>query len=143
MEFRLIIDKDREEEVIVYAHKNTDKIEKIKAIVCEKAELLKGYLENDIVLLTFDEIYCFAIERGRLYALTKDKRLLLKERLYQIEERIDGDFIKINQSCVVKIDKIERFSASFGGALKVKLKNGYTDYVSRRQIKAIKERMGI
>ena len=57
---------------------------------------------------------------------------------------LDGsDFVKLNQSCIVNIKKIECFDASLGGALKVTLKNGYRDYVSRRQLKAVKERLGL
>ena len=32
---------------------------------------------------------------------------------------------------------------TLGGSLTVVLKNGYRDYVSRRQLKAVKERMGL
>ena len=53
------------------------------------------------------------------------------------------DFLKINQSCIVSIDRIERFDVTPGGALTVIMKNGYKDYVSRRQMKAVKERLGI
>ena len=52
-------------------------------------------------------------------------------------------FIKINQSTVANITKIERFETSIGGSLSVRFKNGYRDYVSRRNLKKIKERMGI
>ena len=38
---------------------------------------------------------------------------------------------------------IRNFSAKFNGSLQVVFKNGYCEYVSRRQIKAVKERMGI
>jgi len=43
----------------------------------------------------------------------------------------------------VKVDElIKKFDVSFGGALTVIFKNGYTDYVSRRQMKIVKERIG-
>ena len=38
---------------------------------------------------------------------------------------------------------IDRFNASIGETLLVIFKSGYKDYVSRRQIKNVKERMGI
>ena len=57
--------------------------------------------------------------------------------------KICSNFVKINQSCIVNVNKIERFDTSVSGTLKVSLKNGYTDYVSRRQLKPIKERIGI
>jgi len=60
-----------------------------------------------------------------------------------LEEKLSSDFIKINQSCIVNIKKIEKFSASIYGTLNIKLKNGYSDYVSRRNMKKIKERFGL
>ena len=63
-------------------------------------------------------------------------------RLYQLEELLDASFVKINQSSIVNVKKIERFEASIGGALLVILQNGHRDYVSRRQVKAVKERIG-
>ena len=55
---------------------------------------------------------------------------------------VQKHFLKINQSCLVRVDAIERFSASIGGALSVHLKGGFKDYVSRRQMRSVKERMG-
>ena len=61
----------------------------------------------------------------------------------ELEEKLPLDFVKINQSCLANIKKIERFSASVGGSLKVIFKNGHTDYVSRRQLRTVKEKLGI
>ena len=60
-----------------------------------------------------------------------------------MEKKLPENFVKINQSCIANIDKINRFDASFSGTLKLIFKNSYTDYVSRRQLKTVKERIGI
>jgi hypothetical protein len=75
--------------------------------------------------------------------LTGAETLQLKQRLYEIEKVLPETFVKINQSCLCNIRKISKFGASLGGSLTVILKNGYKDYVSRRQIKAVKERFGL
>ena len=56
---------------------------------------------------------------------------------------VTDNFIKINKSCIANLKKIKRFDASFGGAMQVTFKNGHTDFVSRRNLKNVKERMGI
>ena len=96
-----------------------------------------------MVKLSLQEIYCFTIEGKKLYALTENEKLLIKQRLYQIEELTDNDFLKINQSTIINIRKIKRFDTSLSGSLLVVLKNGYKDYVSRRQLKFVKERIGL
>ena len=55
---------------------------------------------------------------------------------------LGDDYLKINQSCIVNIKAIKQFDVSLGGSLMISLKNGYRDYVSRRQVKAVKERIG-
>ncbi len=74
---------------------------------------------------------------------TRDEEILIYARLYNIEEMLNKDFIKINQSSIANISKIQKFDASISGTLKVIFKNGYTDYVSRRNIKKVKERIGL
>ncbi len=143
MKCTTIIDKTREEEVIIYAKEQTEFVEKIEAFVNSNSLDLTGYLNDSIIKLNITEIYCFAIEGGKIFAYTSDKRLLIKRRLYEIENMLDKSFVKINQSCIVSVSKIERFSASIAGSLLVVLKNGYKDYVSRRQLKFVKERLGI
>jgi DNA-binding LytR/AlgR family response regulator len=75
--------------------------------------------------------------------MTENETFQLKERLYMLEEMLDDSFLKINQSCIANIHKIKKFDASFSGALFVTLQNGYKDYVSRRRLKAVKERIGL
>ena len=78
-----------------------------------------------------------------MYAVCEKNKYLLKKRLYLLEEKLPESFVKINQSCLANIKKTERFDTSISGTLKIRFKNGDTDYVSRRQLKAVKERLGI
>lgn len=143
MKFKFFIDKDRPEEVIVYAKEKTWLVEAIEQLVEDDSAQLTGYKESEVKTLKLSEIYCFTVEDNRLFALTKTEKWRLKSRLYQIEEKMSDSFIKINKSCIVSINKIEKFDAAISGALMVVLKNGYSDYVSRRNVKNLKERLGI
>ena len=143
MKFRLIIDEKREEEVIVYSHKETKLTEEIKRIVESDATELVGYFEREAYRIKLSEIFCFVAQDNNVYAITDENSLKVKMRMYQLEEMLDDNFIKINQSCIVSIRQIRKFDSSFSGVLKVVLKNGYSDYVSRRNIKKVKERLGV
>ena len=81
--------------------------------------------------------------KDQLFLIIFYYKFEIKTRLYVIEEKLPENFIKINQSCIANINQIERFNASISGTLKIRFKNGYTDYVSRRQLKNVKERIGI
>ena len=143
MKFRLIIDKNREEEILVYAHQKTPLTESIEKLVSQEEFRLIGYVDREAVKLDFDEICRFTVEDNRVFAETVNAKYRLKFRLREIEEKMPPVFVKINQSCLANINMIERFDASVSGSLLVKFKNGSTDYVSRRQLKTVKERFGL
>ena len=144
MKYSIIIDKDRDEEVIIYAKERGELVERIEALLAErKSDVIVGVSGGDAVMLRVSEIICFTVANGVTYALTEKGKYKTKMRLYQAEEDYGSDFLKINQSCLVRVSAIERFSASIGGSLSVHLKGGYRDYVSRRQMKMVKERMGL
>ena len=145
MKYKTIIDPEIDDEIVlIYARERTAEVEKIEKIVSGASNELIGYEDsNRFCLLDTNEIERFFIEENKLFAGINNKRYLLKQRLYTIEGILNDDFIKINQSCIVNIKRIERFEVSFSGGLLVVMKSGYKDYVSRRQMKFVKERLGI
>ncbi len=143
MKCKTVIDKSREEEVIIYAHERNETVEEIEKLALRSDFELIGYSGKSAVRLDWAEIYCFIVEDNRVYAVTENEKLQIKHRLYQLEELADKSFVKINQSCIANIRRIKRFDASISGTLRVVFKNGYTDYVSRRQLKSVKERLGL
>lgn len=144
MKFTLNIDKSLDEEIIINAHHKTKLIEEIEKLVTNDAfELICFDADKTAVILDFCDIHCFVVENNKVYAYTDKGKYSIKYRLYQIEEKLPHNFIKVNQSCIGNIRKIERFDASIAGSLIIKFKCGYKDCVSRRQLKDFKERFGI
>ena len=143
MKLQIVIDPNRDEEIIIYAHKKSPLICEIEELVKNCAVDLIGYTENETVKLNLNDIYCFFTEDNKVYALTENEKYRLKSRLYQLEENLNNNFVKINQSCIANIKEIDRFKATVGGSLTVIFKNGYVDFVSRRNLKNVKERLGL
>ncbi|MBR4286378.1 MAG: LytTR family transcriptional regulator DNA-binding domain-containing protein [Clostridia bacterium] len=142
MNFKFFIDKSREEEVIVYAHEKNEIVKEIESIVQQSNSDLFGYTETEAKKLNLFDVNCFITENNKTYALT-DEKLQIKKRLYEIEAMVDDGFIKINQSCIANIRQIEKVQSTFSGSLSVIFKNGYKDYISRRNLKSVKERLGV
>lgn len=143
VKFKLFIDKNHEEEVIIYAHEKSDLIKEIEDLVSEKNSGIIGFIDREAVKVNLNEIYCFVTESNKLYAMCEKEKYFLKTRLYKIEENLNENFVKINQSCIANIRKIKKFDASVSGSLMVTFKNGYVDFVSRRNVKKVKERLGV
>ncbi len=141
MKCTTIINPEREE-VLIYAREKTKLIEDIEQLVSDHAFELVGYKDRCATILNAADICCFIVEDNKVYALCGNERFQLKSRLYRLEEHLSHNFVKINQSCIANIKMIKRFDASISGSLIITFKNGYTDYVSRRNLKYIKERLG-
>ena len=143
MKYQLIIDKTKEESVIITVHEKTEKIKQIEDIINANKYQILGYYQEEIIPINIEEVYAFYTNDSKVYACLKDKNLLIKERVYQIEEILGDSFIKINQGCIVNVGKILKFDSSISGSIKVILKNNFSDYISRRELKNVKRRMGI
>ncbi len=138
-----IIPDGEDERIEVYRKENTPLPAELMQLACEEYRLL-GYVGSETVALDVSEVYSFVTECGRVYALLDSgARLAVRERLWRLEELYPALFVRINQSSLAAISKLCRFDASISGTLRVTFKNGATDYVSRRSIKSVKERLGL
>lgn len=143
MKFKLIIDQTKDEEVIATVHQRSRLTDEIQALVMQDAGIDKipGYTEDDMKMLSFSEIECVTIVDGKTYAIDiRGTQYRLKQRLYELEDRLPASFIRINKSTLANENRLERFSASFSGAVDAVFKCGYREYVSRRCFAAIKRR---
>lgn len=135
MKFRLIIDKTKEEELLATVHRRTVLIDKIEELVTSDAspDSFAVYTDDEIRLIKFRETQCITVVGGKTYAVTDDGReYLIKSRLYEVEEKLPPEFIRINKSSIANRHKIKRFKTGISGAVDVEFKCGFTEYVSRR-----------
>ena len=81
------------------------------------------------------------VEDGKTFAVDSyGKKFRIKMRLYEIEEILPSNFIRINKSAIANEKRLERFSVGFSGAVDAVFKSGYKEYVSRRCFAEIKRR---
>ena len=144
MKYELIIDEKEEESIVIRAHSRSEMIIQIENIINgTKNNKLLGYCDGEIVPLSLSDVYVFYTSNGKVMASLEDEIYELKERLYVVESVVDNSFVKINQGCIININSILKFDASITGCIKVILKNGFSDYISRRELKNVKRRLGL
>lgn len=141
MKCTLVIDNNTEEEIKIFAHKKTPLIERIIALAEGDEQVLVGKKDKMLYRIGTDEVVCFVSEGNKVFAVTDTDKLEIDKRLYELEKMYPDCFVRINQSCLANISKIKSFDASIMGTLVVNFKNGLRDYVSRRQMKTVKERL--
>lgn len=142
MDIKIFTDKTKPEEIVINVHKRNELVDEIERLVAENNFELIGYKENEAKKLNLLNVSCFISEGNKCFAIT-DEKLQIRLRLYQLEDMLDENFVRINQSCIANIRQIEKVQATFSGALSVIFRNGYRDYISRRNLKKVKERLGV
>ena len=146
MKFNLIIDKQNPPSVTVVCpavNATVKKIEELCSCDDQNSAVLYGYDGYDVVTLELDRVSCFCTDESKVFCFANGQKFATKLRIKNVLEMIDDRFVKINQGCVVNVNQIEKFTASIGGSLKVVLKNGFSDYVSRRELTNVKRRLGL
>ncbi|MBR2937322.1 MAG: LytTR family transcriptional regulator [Oscillospiraceae bacterium] len=144
MKFKLIINKEKEEEVVITARQRTALIDEIESLIQKYAgtDRIPGYTEDDIKMLSVSEIACVTVLDGKTYAIdSKNQRYRLKQRLYALEQQLPSSFIRINKSTLANEGALERFTVTYAGSVDAVFKCGYREYVSRRCFAQIKRRL--
>jgi len=141
MKFKLIIDTEKDEEVVATVHSRTALIDEIEALISKHTDRIPGYAEDDIKLLSVSEIECITVLDGKTFAIdSQNQRYRLKARLYELEQQLPSSFIRINKSALANEKALDRFTVAYTGAVDAVFNCGYREYVSRRCFAQIKRR---
>lgn len=142
MKFRLIIDKEQDEEVVARVHDRSALTDELEALVSKYTGRIPGYTEDDIKMLSVSEIECITVLDGKTYAIdSQNQQYRLKLRLYELEELLPASFIRINKSTLANESALDRFTVTVAGSVDAVFKCGYKEYVSRRCFAQIKRRL--
>ena len=143
MKYKLIIDRDAEEEIIAVVHGPSALTEQIENLVCSfsGADSLLGHREEEMRKLNFSEIECITVLDRKVIAIdTKGTHYRIQERLRDLEDILPSYFIRINKSTLANEHRIARFDAVFSGGVDAVFQCGYREYVSRRCFSEIRRR---
>ena len=142
MKFRLIIDKEKEEELVATVHERSPLIEEIESLILNHTDRIPGYIEDEIKMLSVSEIECVTVLDGKTYAIdSKNCKYRLKLRLYELEGQLPSSFIRINKSTLANEKALDRFTVTIAGSVDAIFKCGYREYVSRRCFAQIRRRL--
>ena len=143
MKYKLIIDKNAEEEIIAIVHTPSSLTQQIENLVCSFSgtDSIMGYKEDEMRKLSFEEIECITIQERKVIAIDSNgKSYRLQDRLRDLEEILPSYFIRINKSTLANEHCILRFDAVFSGGVDAIFQCGFREYVSRRCFAEIRRR---
>ena len=146
MQIEVRIDPDcQETRIIILTKEVDDKInDLVKKLEDGQPKVIAGFKDDKVKILEPDDIYRIYASNGKVIVETDKEDYTLNLRLYEVEQRTDDRlFLRISNSEIVNLQKVQSFDLSFTGTICVKLLNGTTTYASRRYVSRVKKILGI
>ena len=143
MKYKLVIDKNAEEEVTVVAHAPSSLTQQIEDLVYSYSgtDCIMGYRDDEMRKLTFQEMECITVLDRKVIAIDPaGNHYRIQDRLRDLEDVLPSYFIRINKSTLANEHRILRFNAVFSGGVDAVFQCGYREYVSRRCFAEIRRR---
>ena len=146
MKVNLFVSRDIEEPYAdIHTNELTDSVTKAISILesDESSDMLAVKRGSDIALLQFSEVYMLRVEDKQVKVYTENADYLIKKPLYQVEETLSSDFVRISKTTIVNLKKIERVAPSLKGMMFIQLKNGLKDNISRKYLPDFKNALDL
>lgn len=143
MKYKLIIDKNADEEIIAIVHEPSSLTQQIENLVCSYSgtDSIMGHKDDEMRKLTFQEIECITVLDRKVIAIdVNGNQYRIQDRLRDLEDVLPSYFIRINKSTLANEHRILRFDAAFSGGVDAVFQCGYREYVSRRCLSQIRRR---
>lgn len=107
-------------------------------------QVISGCKNEKIEVIEQEDLIRIYAGSGKVFAVTEKGEYTVRFRLYEIEKRLNhNQFVRISNSEIINLKKVNNFDLSFTGTIRVELINGTAAYVSRRYVSKIKKILGI
>ncbi|MCR1903309.1 LytTR family transcriptional regulator [Lactobacillus taiwanensis] len=144
MKFKLLINPHKNEIVEAQVHQRsifTDNLEKF-VLTNGNSNSIIAYEDKDLIILQLEDIIMITILNNKITAIcVNNKKYHLRKRIYQLTNILPKNFWRINKSSIVNQIYIDRFEETKTAGVNIIMKNGLTNYVSRRCFSKIRKRL--
>ena len=146
MKVNLFVSRDIEEpHADIHTNELTDNVTKAISILesDESNDMLAVKKGSDIALVELSNVFMFRVENKQVKVYTDKNEYLIKKPLYQVEETLGPDFVRISKTTIVNLKKIERVAPSLKGMMFIQLRNGLKDNISRKYLPDFKQALDL
>ena len=144
MKVELNIDKKFGETIVtISTNKVNDEIQNLVNYIENKEDYFIGVLDGKVRLLNTEDIIRVYVEDRKVYVVTVEVRFIVRKKLYEVQNTLTKDFIKISQSEIANIKYIHSLDLGLRGTIVISYKNSDISYVSRRMLKEFKMKLGL
>lgn len=147
MKVRIDINREYEDtSVTIHAKQWTPELEKLVQQLQthseDKIRRMIGTKDEQSIILDPEQIDFVFAEQRKTYARLPHETIELKMKLFEAESMLKAhDFVRFSKSVVGNVNQIERFELAFNGNLRVHFKSGNKEYVSRKYVHEVKNKL--
>ena len=135
--------KDNEDLLILQIEFETyEEKEKFLTLINTMNTKIIGYKIDKKYFIQIESIYYIELIDKKTFIYTKEECYESPLWLYQIEEQLDQQFIRVNKSTILNMKYIKSLKADIGSRIIVYLDNQDQILVSRTYAKEFKKRLG-
>jgi len=128
---------------VIYANSLTEEVQRIISSFQPPKNIIAADDNNNIIIVNPNDIYLVRVENTDVVIYCKNNQYLSKKRLYEISEQLGDGFMQISKSSLVNLKHLDCVKPYFNGMMNLKLKNGCSDYISRKYLPEFKKYLGI
>ena len=143
---KVTITKDIESGTAVEIHcrEVTSETERLERYISRFDERLQATSEDNTYNVQIDEILYIESVDKKTFLYTTGHVLQTEKRLYELEELLDEKtFFRASKSVIVNLNKITKLKPEVTRNILATLTNGEIIVISRRNVKALKELIGL
>lgn len=146
MKVNLFVSRDITEPYAdIHTNELTDNVSKAMSILEseESNDMIAVKKGSDIALLELDDIFMFRVENKKVKVFVENDEFEIRKALYQVEEQLSKDFVRISKTTIINLRKVERVAPSLKGMMFIQLKNGLKDNISRKYLPDFKNALDL
>ena len=144
MKVELNIDeKFKEILVTISTDKINDEVQELVNYIEYKEDYLVGIADDQVCVLDISDIIRVFVEDRKVFVVTTKGKFFVRKKLYEMNNLLTKDFVKISQSEIANIKFIKNLDLSIRGTIVIVYKNSDISYVSRRLLKDFKTKLGL
>ncbi len=146
MKIRIELDAHISEDELVIRCRQIDetvkKIQQYASEISSRAAMLIYYKNNQEYYLPNEDILFFETDEGGVYAHTTDDVYRIRQRLYELEDILPQDFVRISKSAIINVRHILSISRNLSASSQIQFHKSHKQvFVSRYYYKTLKQRL--
>lgn len=133
----------KEEHGELWLRKITPEINDFLQKLAQSDDAIWCHYQSHIIPVKYQDIYALEVANRDISVFTEKQQLSYNDRLSNLKTDLPSYFIEASRSAVFNYQHIDHLEILDNGLIDVVLTNNHRVQISRRNIKKLKERLGI